>query len=76
MMTTLTPVTTAHTFILTVSHGLLFRNPLNLRRHRCRRFSSPDFIQNAAHPKMDMTNLRFDPAPSTAWLRTALNSPA
>ncbi len=46
MMTTLT-VTTAHTFILTVSHGLLFRNPLDLRRHRCRRFSSPDLIQSA-----------------------------
>jgi hypothetical protein len=44
MMTTLTTtVTTAHTFILTVSHGLLFRNPLDLRRHRRRRFSSPDF---------------------------------
>jgi hypothetical protein len=51
MATTLTPVTTAHTFILTVSHGLLFRNPLNLRRHRRRRFSSPDFIQSAHIPK-------------------------
>jgi hypothetical protein len=65
MMTTLTSVTTAHPFILTVSHGLLFRNPLNLRRHRCCRFSSPDFIQSAAYPKGDMTNLRFDHPRST-----------
>jgi hypothetical protein len=32
MMPTLT-VTTAHALILTVSHGLLFRNPLDLQRH-------------------------------------------
>jgi hypothetical protein len=28
MMATTLTVTTAHTFVLTVSHGLLFRNPL------------------------------------------------
>jgi hypothetical protein len=32
------PVATAHALILTVSHGLLFRQPRCLRRHRCRRF--------------------------------------
>jgi hypothetical protein len=36
---------------LTVSHGLLFRNPLDLRRHRRRRFSSPDFkVRHIAKP--------------------------
>jgi hypothetical protein len=44
MMPTLAAaVTTAHAFILTVSHGLLFRNPLDWQRQHCRRFSSPDF---------------------------------
>jgi hypothetical protein len=44
MMPTLAAtVTTAHAFILTVSHGLLFRNPLDLQRQHRRRFSSPDF---------------------------------
>lgn len=33
MMPTLITVTTAHALILTVSHGLLFRNPLDLQRH-------------------------------------------
>jgi hypothetical protein len=38
MMPTLA-VATAHTFVLTVSHGLLFRQPLDyMRRHVCRRF--------------------------------------
>ena len=35
-------ITTAHAFVLTVSHGLLFRQPLDMRRHRCRRFTSPE----------------------------------
>src|SRR6516162_8876192 len=39
VMTTL-PVTPAHTFVLTVSHGLLFRQPRFVRRHGCRRFVS------------------------------------
>lgn len=33
MMPTTLTVTTAHALILTVSHGLLFRNPLDLQRH-------------------------------------------
>jgi hypothetical protein len=33
MMATTLTVTTAHALILTVSHGLLFRNPLDLQRH-------------------------------------------
>ncbi len=40
MMATLA-ITTAHAFVLTVSHGLLFRQPRYGRRHRCRRFCSP-----------------------------------
>jgi hypothetical protein len=37
-------VTTAHAFILTVSHGLLFRQPRYVRRHRRRRFCSPSLV--------------------------------
>jgi hypothetical protein len=33
MMVTTFAVATAHPFVLAVSHGLLFRNPLHLRRH-------------------------------------------
>jgi hypothetical protein len=33
-------IATAHALILTVSHGLLFRQPRYARRHRCRRFCS------------------------------------
>jgi hypothetical protein len=37
-------IASAHTFVvLTVSHGLLFRQPRCLRRHRRRRFCSPNF---------------------------------
>jgi hypothetical protein len=45
MATTLT-VTTAHTLVvvLTVSHDLLFRQPLNLRRMDNRRFASPECL--------------------------------
>jgi hypothetical protein len=51
MMPTLATVTTAHPFILTVSHGLLFRNPLDVRWHKRRRFSSPDFkVRHIAKP--------------------------
>jgi hypothetical protein len=39
-------ITPAHAFVLTVSHDLLFRQPLDLPRHRCRRFfASPNVIQ-------------------------------
>jgi hypothetical protein len=44
MMVPTFAVTTAHPFVLTVSHGLLFRQPLFLQRHACRRFFS-------IHPK-------------------------
>jgi hypothetical protein len=37
-MATTFAITTAHALILTVSHGLLFRQPRYARRHRCRRF--------------------------------------
>jgi hypothetical protein len=46
MMTTtaLITIATAHAFVvLTVSHGLLFRQPRYLRRHWCRCFCSPIF---------------------------------
>ncbi len=43
MMTTLT-ITTAHAFNLTVSHGLLFRQPSVARRHRRHRFCSPRYV--------------------------------
>ena len=33
-------VATPHALVLTVSHGLLFRQPPYLRRHACRRFTS------------------------------------
>jgi len=44
MMSALT-IATAHALILSVSHGLLFRNPLGLRRHGCRRSSSLKFVE-------------------------------
>jgi hypothetical protein len=43
MMTALT-ITTAHAFILTVSHGLLFRQPCFARRQRRRRLCSPSLV--------------------------------
>jgi hypothetical protein len=43
MMATLT-ITTAHAFILTVSHGLLFRQPRFARRQRRRRLCSPSLV--------------------------------
>jgi hypothetical protein len=45
MMSTPLTVATAHALILSVSHGLLFRNPLGLRRHGCHRCSSLKFIE-------------------------------
>jgi hypothetical protein len=44
VMTTTLAITTAHTLVvvLTVSHDLLFRQPLNLRRMDYRRFASPE----------------------------------
>jgi hypothetical protein len=44
MMVPAFAVTTAHTFVLTVSHGLLFRQPLLSATAVCRRFFS-------IHPK-------------------------
>ena len=37
----LVAITTPHALVLTVSHGLLFRQPRYMRRRRCRRFCSP-----------------------------------
>ena len=55
MPTTLT-VTTAHTLVvvLTVSHDLLFRQPLNLRRMDYRRFASPEcqFTKSVSSPSL------------------------
>jgi|HubBroStandDraft_2_1064218.scaffolds.fasta_scaffold2673609_1 hypothetical protein len=42
-------ISTAHALVLTVSHGLLFRQPRYLRRHRCRRFSSPNDVTSTFH---------------------------
>jgi hypothetical protein len=65
MATTAFTVTTAHTFVvvLTVSHDLLFRQPLNLRRHRCRRFASPEcqFIKVSVHQVCPPIAARIEP---------------
>jgi hypothetical protein len=44
MMATTLTITTAHAFILTVSHGLLFRQPRFARRQRRRRLCSSSLV--------------------------------
>jgi hypothetical protein len=62
-------VTTAHAFVLTVSHGLLFRQPRYLRRHRCRRFSSPNDVTSTVFftsPDFHFARWRSNPTASAA----------
>jgi len=46
MMMTTFAITTAHAFVLTVSHDSMFQQHRYMRRHRCRRFCSPLLLTN------------------------------
>jgi hypothetical protein len=61
MMVPTFAITPAHTFVLTVSHGLLFRQPLVIRNGACAAASFPNSTGIPSHRVKAARNFRLNP---------------